>query len=87
MGQPGKRAAPNAAQATRRRAKSDAEMEKATDPLPTSLSLTFAVLDHLLDLGLYRFEVEQSWSTMIMLVVSVLTMVYLIYALLRPEKF
>ncbi len=28
-----------------------------------------------------------NWESMIMLVVSALTMVYLIYALLRPEKF
>ncbi len=27
------------------------------------------------------------WESMIMLVVSALTMVYLLYALLRPEKF
>jgi K+-transporting ATPase KdpF subunit len=28
-----------------------------------------------------------SWESIIMLVISALTMVYLIYALLRPEKF
>jgi K+-transporting ATPase KdpF subunit len=28
-----------------------------------------------------------SWESIIMLVVSALTMVYLFYALLRPEKF
>jgi K+-transporting ATPase KdpF subunit len=28
-----------------------------------------------------------SWESMIMLAVSVLLMVYLLYALLRPEKF
>ena len=28
-----------------------------------------------------------SWESIIMLIVSALTMVYLIYALLRPEKF
>jgi K+-transporting ATPase KdpF subunit len=28
-----------------------------------------------------------TWESIIMLVVSALTMVYLIYALLRPEKF
>ncbi|MGA7909356.1 MAG: K(+)-transporting ATPase subunit F [Candidatus Sulfotelmatobacter sp.] len=28
-----------------------------------------------------------SWESIIMLAVSALTMVYLIYALLRPEKF
>jgi K+-transporting ATPase KdpF subunit len=28
-----------------------------------------------------------NWESIIMLVISALTMVYLIYALLRPEKF
>lgn len=28
-----------------------------------------------------------SWESMMMLAVSALTMVYLVYALLRPEKF
>lgn len=28
-----------------------------------------------------------SWESIIMLVISALTMVYLIYALLRPERF
>jgi len=32
-------------------------------------------------------ENEMSWESIIMLVISALTMVYLIYALLRPEKF
>jgi K+-transporting ATPase KdpF subunit len=28
-----------------------------------------------------------SWESIIMLIISVLTMIYLFYALLRPEKF
>ena len=34
--------------------------EKLTDSLLTSFSLTWTVLDHLLDLLLYRLEVERS---------------------------
>ena len=33
------------------------------------------------------WETEMSLESMIMLAVSALTMVYLVYALLRPEKF
>jgi K+-transporting ATPase KdpF subunit len=32
-------------------------------------------------------ENDMSWESIIMLIISAATMVYLIYALLRPEKF